>query len=267
MAAAGAVSAGTGGSGGSIASTGGGAGGDDGATDGGMPPLGPPNIIVIMADDLGFSDLGSYGGEVQTPHIDSLAGDGLRLTNFYNGSRCSPTRASMLTGQYPHKVNLAANGRSMGRNGATIAELLGANGYNTAMAGKWHLSEDLDYGGQAQLEWLNHQARAGEAFSTDVTSYPVGRGFQHHYGPIWGVVNFFDPFSLVDGTQTIDSVPDGFYMTNAIGQKAVEYVNSFATEDKPFFLYVASTTVLGSINSRARSATRRSSYRARSRCS
>jgi arylsulfatase len=109
------------------------------------------------------------------------------------------------------------------------------------MAGKWHLSEDLDYGGQAQLDWLNHQARAGEAFSTDVTSYPVGRGFQHHYGPIWGVVIFFDPFSLVDGTQTIDSVPDGFYMTNAIGQKAVEYVNSFATEDKPFFLYVAHT--------------------------
>ena len=96
-----------------------------------------PNIVVIVLDDLGYSDLGCYGGEIRTPNIDRLAAGGLRLTRFYNASRCCPSRAALLTGLYPHQVGLARNGHDLTRDGATIAELLREAGYRTAMAGKW----------------------------------------------------------------------------------------------------------------------------------
>jgi arylsulfatase len=167
---------------------------------------------------------------------------GLRFTNFYNASRCSPTRASLLTGQYPHRVNLAKNGRDLGRNGLTMAEALGSAGYSTALAGKWHLSRTAELGtAQEQLAWLSHQVDPQLPFSPDVNAYPVGRGFQHHFGPIWGVVNYFDPFSLVDGQNAIAQVPADFYMTSAVTSKTVEYIESFAAEPKPFFIYVAYT--------------------------
>ena len=83
-----------------------------------------PNIVIILADDMGFSDAGCFGGEVRTPNLDKLASDGLRLTQFYNCARCCPTRASLMTGQYPHKVGLRRNGQSLRRNGITIAEAL-----------------------------------------------------------------------------------------------------------------------------------------------
>jgi len=201
-----------------------------------------PNIIVVLADDMGFSDLGSFGGEIQTPNLDALAAGGLRFTNFYNGSRCSPSRASLLTGQYPHRVNQADNGRDLGRNGLTIAEALGSAGYKTAMVGKWHLSRTPELAPEAmQLAWLSHRFDPGIPFSPDVTTYPVGRGFQHHYGPIWGVVDYFDPFSLVDGVAPIPTVPQGFYMTNAISDKTVEYIRDLAAQPGPFFIYVAHT--------------------------
>jgi len=202
-----------------------------------------PNVVLIVADDLGYSDLGSYGGEIHTPNIDALARNGVRFTNFYNSSRCSPSRASLLTGHYPHRVNMGRNGRSMGMNGLTIAEALKNAGYKTAMTGKWHLSADKQLPGDQHLAWLNHQLPGGnaEAFAPDLKTYPVGRGFQQHYGTIWGVVDYFDPFSLVDGTTPIDSVPSDFYMTNAIRDKTVEYIENFAQEPDPFFLYVAFT--------------------------
>jgi len=93
-----------------------------------------PNIIIIMADDMRFSDVGCFGGEIRTPNLDSLAANGLRFTQFYNCARCCPTRASLMTGQYPHKVGLVQNGRDLTRNGITIAEALGQTGYQTAMA-------------------------------------------------------------------------------------------------------------------------------------
>ena len=99
-----------------------------------------PNIVVIMADDLGYSDIGCYGGEIQTPNLDGLAENGVRFSQFYNASRCCPTRASLLTGKYPHQVGLDKNGQTLSRNAATIAEVLKENGYHTGMAGKWHLS-------------------------------------------------------------------------------------------------------------------------------
>ena len=201
-----------------------------------------PNIVVILLDDLGYSDLGCYGGEIRTPNIDSLANNGLRFTRFYNASRCCPTRASLLTGLYPHQVGLAQNGRNLTRDGATIAELLRAAGYQTAMAGKWHLSETLPIKGKAngpeQFAWLNHQADRDRPFA-DIHTYPVNRGFERHYGTIWGVSDYFDPFSLVEGTEPVKVVPDDFYLTDAITAKSVEYIRTMARDDRPFFLYVA----------------------------
>jgi arylsulfatase A-like enzyme len=201
-----------------------------------------PNFVVILLDDLGYSDLGCYGGEIRTPNIDRLAAGGLRFTRFYNAARCCPTRAALLTGLYPHQVGLARNGRSLTRDGATIAELLRAGGYQTAMVGKWHLSETAPLDGKAagarHLAWLNHQADHDRAFAS-LDSYPVNRGFDRFYGTIWGVVDYFDPFSLVEGTTPVRDVPRDFYYTDAITEESVASIRAMAREDRPFFLYVA----------------------------
>lgn len=198
-----------------------------------------PNIIVIMADDMGFSDPGCYGGEIETPNIDRLANNGLRFNNFYNAARCCPTRASLMTGQYQHKVNMATNGNTLGKSGVTIAEALGQAGYNTGMVGKWHLSETQPLpNAEKNQAWLNHQYDPGVPFAPE-ESYPVNRGFDRHYGIIWGVANYFDPFSLVNGTEPVETVPDDYYLTKAINSHSVDYIRNFAQADDPFFLYVA----------------------------
>ena len=201
-----------------------------------------PNMVVILLDDLGYSDLGCYGGEIRTPNIDGLAAGGLRFTRFYNASRCCPTRAALLTGLYPHQVGLAHNGHNLNRDGATIAELLRTAGYQTAMAGKWHLSETVPLNGKAaspeHFAWLNHQADHDRPFA-GLDTYPIHRGFQRHYGTIWGVADYFDPFSLVEGTEPVKNVPDDYYLTDAITAKSVEYIRAMAHADRPFFLYVA----------------------------
>ncbi len=203
-----------------------------------------PNFVVLMLDDLGFSDLGCYGGEIRTPHIDKLAADGLRFRRFYNSSRCCPTRASLLTGMYPHQVGLARNGRDLSRDTPTVAEHLRGSGYQTAMVGKWHLSATNPIGGSdanpQHLAWLNHQANPDQPFA-NLATYPINRGFDRYYGPIWGVVDYFDPFSLVDGTKSVPSVPADFYMTDAITARSVEYIRAMSKPDQPFFLYVAET--------------------------
>lgn len=199
-----------------------------------------PNIVVIMADDLGYSDIGCYGGEIQTPNLDGLAEDGVRFTQFYNAARCCPTRASLLTGKYPHQVGLAQNGRTLSRNAATIAEVLKENGYHTGMAGKWHLSrtKKLD-DPEEQLLWLSH--RKDSSIFAPVESYPSNRGFEEHWGVIWGVVNYFDPFSLVHNEEEIKEIPDDFYMTNFITEKSVDMIEQFSKDEKPFFIYIAHT--------------------------
>ncbi len=162
---------------------------------------------------MGWSDLGCYGGEVHTPNIDALAADGLRFQAFYNTGRCCPTRASLMTGLYPHQAGvgrmtfdagLPGYRGQLSRNAVTIAEVLRTAGYRTAMVGKWHLS--LTQSGPGHLRFLNNQAIL-DRFA-DPASYPVGRGFEEHYGIIWGVVNYFDPFSLVHNTEPIREVPD-----------------------------------------------------------
>jgi arylsulfatase len=192
-----------------------------------------------MADDMGFSDAGCFGGEIHTPNLDNMAANGLRFTQFYNCARCCPTRASLMTGQYPHKVGLSKNGRDLRRNGITIAEALKRAGYQTAMAGKWHLSRTSPLADKKlHQKWLDHQYDPGHPFAP-LETYPANRGFDKHYGVIWGVIDFFDPFSLVDGTQAVEAVPDDYYFTDAVTEKSVEYINQFSRTEKPFFLYVA----------------------------
>ncbi|MGV3505430.1 MAG: arylsulfatase [Adhaeribacter sp.] len=207
-----------------------------------------PNIVIIMADDLGYSDLGCYGGEIQTPALDGLAKKGLRFTQFYNSSRCCPSRASMLTGLNPHQAgigamtfdrNLPGYRGYLTENTVTIAELLKNAGYQTGMVGKWHvgLTEELEK--EQQLKWLAHQLY--KPTFGPLAQYPTARGFDKYYGNIWGVVDFFDPFSLVNGTEPVRQVPANYYHTNAIGDSSVAYVEDFHQSGKPFFLYVAHT--------------------------
>lgn len=206
-----------------------------------------PNIILIMADDLGYSDIGCYGGEVKTPNIDFLANNGIRFKQFYNTSRCCPTRASLLTGLYNHQAGIGkmtdaedAPGYQghLTDNAVTLAEVLKTANYNTAMVGKWHVSNtEGRLTPKDQLEWLNHHKEYPE-FSP-IAQYPTSRGFDKYFGTIWGVVDFFDPFSLVSGTKPITTVPKGYYQTDAISDTAVAYVNSYAKSKNPFFMYVA----------------------------
>ena len=204
--------------------------------------------MLILADDLGFSDLGCYGGEIETPNINSLAADGLSFNAFYNTSRCCPSRASILTGQYPHQAGIGRMTMDMGlpgykgtldENTVTVAEILKNAGYQTGMTGKWHVSPTNALEREKQLKWLSHQENYGD-FS-DTTTYPIARGFDKYFGNIWGVVDYFDPFSLVNGKEQVMEVPDDYYHTDAIGDTAVAYVEQFSKVDKPFFLYVAHT--------------------------
>lgn len=197
-----------------------------------------PNIMIIMLDDSGFSDLGCYGGEIHTPNIDQLAQTGVRFTQMHNCARCCPTRGSLMTGIYPQKAGITGMGVNRSTNAATIAEILKANGYHTGMAGKWHLSttKALDDKNE-QLRWLAHRADHGP-FSP-LENYPCNRGFEEHWGVIWGVVDYYDPFSLVHNEEPIREVPKGFYMTDFITQKSLDMINEFSRDDKPFFLYVA----------------------------
>jgi len=210
-----------------------------------------PNILLIMADDLGFSDVGCYGGEIETPNLDKLAANGLRFTNFYNASRCCPTRASMLTGLYPHqawvgRMTKGAGGGEgsapgykgeLGEDVVTIAEVLKTAGYQTGMVGKWHLSPTVSHP-KDHMAWLNNQIDKALQPS-DASTYPVARGFEKYYGNIWGVVDFFDPFSLVEGNKPVLEVPEDYYITDALNDKTVDYIQDFAKADKPFFLYLA----------------------------
>ena len=203
-----------------------------------------PNIVLILADDLGYSDVGCFGGEIETPNIDRLAREGVRMTQFYNAARCCPTRASLLTGLYPHQAGV---GHMMGNRGlpgyqgqlndrcVTIAEALGSAGYRTAMAGKWHVCRAT-----VRKPMVNHAST--QPFWQDKSAWPRQRGFQHFYGTIIGVVDFYDPFALVRENEPIyDPPPKDFYYTDAITDEAVKQIKLGAREKKPSFLYVAYT--------------------------
>lgn len=184
-----------------------------------------PNILYMVADDLGFSDLGCYGGEIDTPILDSLASGGVRLTQFYNTGRCCPSRAAILTGQYPHRVGLGhMTTNDLGQPGyrgvvsgeaKTIAELLRPAGYRCFMSGKWHLG----------------------------TSDPTRHGFEEFYGTLVSAKRFFDADHLIrlPADRQPRSYSDGaFYATDAVTDHALDFLDlARETPDQPWFLYLA----------------------------
>ena len=200
-----------------------------------------PNVVLIMSDDMGFSDLGCYGGEIRTPHLDALAAGGVRFTQFYNTARCCPTRASLMTGLYSHQAGV---GHMMDDRGAdspgyrgnlnrdcvTIAEALKPAGYRSYMVGKWHVTR-----------FIGPEA--------DKANWPLQRGFDRYYGIIGGAASFFEPFTLTRDNIRISNFadpeyrPERYYLTDAFADHAIKFVGEHARDhaDQPFFLYAAFT--------------------------
>ncbi len=198
-----------------------------------------PNVLLIMADDMGFSDLGCYGSEIDTPVLNSLAEGGLRFTQFYNTARCCPTRASLMTGLYMHQAGVGHMMKDRGCDGyrgdlnkrcATIAEVLRPAGYATYLAGKWHVTK--------------HARPDGPKFN-----WPLQRGFDRFYGTIHGAGSFFDPNSLTRDNTMISPYadpeyqPNTFYYTDAISDHVVRFLAEHRRRNgnKPFFIYAAFT--------------------------
>ncbi len=191
-----------------------------------------PNIIIVLVDDMGFSDIGCYGSEIETPNIDRLAEHGLRFTQFYNYGRCCPTRAALITGRHPHQVGIGhmtePPDRPLGFSGpyqgflndncVTIAQVLQSADYHTLMTGKWHL------GVHRQETW------------------PLQRGFDRYYGCLSGAINYFQPGDgrgITLGNEPIETDAD-FYATDTFTDYACDFISEVSKEDdKPFFLYLA----------------------------
>ena len=190
-----------------------------------------PNIILMMSDDMGYSDIGCYGGMINTPVLDGLAKNGLRMTRFYNTARCCPTRASLLTGLYPQQAGIGhmmndkgtdAYRGDLSKKAVTIAEVMKEAGYSTYMSGKWHVTP------------LNPSKTKPSKHN-----WPLQRGFDKFFGTIHGAGSFYDPNSLTRDNEFI--VPgDDFYYTDAISDNAVKFIEEHSGEN-PFFMYVPYT--------------------------
>ena len=176
------------------------------------PAIERPNIIVIMADDLGYSDIGAYGGEIETPNLDRMANEGIQFTQFYNNAKCTESRAALLSGLYHHQSD-----NFKIPNHVTLAEVLKEAGYNTMMSGKWHLPGN-----------------------------PRGKGFDRYFGFLVGAVNFFtglqwgseeNPMRLDD--EVFEVPEEGFYTTDAFTDYAIEFIDESLEKTDPFFLYLA----------------------------
>lgn len=208
----------------------------------GNPAAGPtkkPNIIVVMVDDLGYSDLGCYGGEISTPNIDSLAYGGLRFTQMYNGARCCPSRAALLTGLHPHQAGIGQMTTDLGvpayqgylRDGCvTIAEVMKTAGYRTLLSGKWHVSGSWD-----------NRDRANWVLGDKKHPLPKQRGFDRSFGLLNAADSYWNPKSLILEDKLIDVETDDFHMTDAIADHAVEQIDESVALGMPFFQYVAFT--------------------------
>ncbi|MEX1020748.1 MAG: arylsulfatase [Litorilinea sp.] len=191
-----------------------------------------PNILLILNDDMGYSDIGCYGGEVQTPNLDRLAAGGLRYTQFYNTARCCPSRASLLTGLHPHQADV---GHMVGDDGidgylgdlspesVTIAEALKTGGYRTYMAGKWHVTRHYRTG-------PDH-------------NWPCQRGFDDFYGMLIGAGSFYQPRTLRRNNTPVEPEGDDYFFTDVISDEAIRQIEEHHTHhaDRPFFQYVAYT--------------------------
>ena len=188
-----------------------------------------PNIVLIMCDDMGFSDLGCYGSEIRTPNIDALASQGLRFSQFKNTARSCPSRASLLTGMYQHDADMgwmtAVDEHRPGYRGEiaadvpTVAEVLKTGGYSTYMSGKWHVTLDAH-------------------FDKPNGSYPVQRGFDRYYGCLSGGGSYWTPTPVYNDLERVTEFPEGYYYTTAITDSASVFIRRHDTE-KPMFMYVA----------------------------
>ena len=193
-----------------------------------------PNILIILNDDMGFSDIGCYGGEIETPNLDRLAANGLRYSQFYNTARCSPSRASLLTGLHPHQTGIGILTYSNGPEGyagnlnkscVTVAEVLKQKNYKTYLSGKWHISSSL---------------------TEPTDAWPLQRGFDYFFGTIIGAGSFYNPNTLTRGNDNIEHEAENdpaFFYTDAISDQAAAYIRQHkqANPDTPFFQYVAYT--------------------------
>lgn len=197
-------------------------------------PAGAPNIVFVVLDDVGFSDLGCYGSEVRTPRMDALAAGGLRYSNFHVTSMCSPTRACLLTGRNAHSVGVGAiaewasgfpayQGRITKR-AATIAEILADHGYGTYAVGKWHLTNLASYGAAGPHE-----------------DWPLGRGFSRWYGFLGGYTDHWNPDLHEDNHPIRLERRDGYHLTGDLIDHAIGHVRDHVTSagPRPFFLYLA----------------------------
>ena len=204
-----------------------------------------PNFILILADDMGYSDLGCYGSEINTPNIDSLASSGIRFSQMYNSARCCPSRAALLTGLNPqqtgvgHMVSTFGQASSirvpayqgyLNETSVTIAEVLKENGYQTYMSGKWHV------GGGYDLTDASTWTPGDQTHPT-----PVQRGFDKFFGIVAGAANFFHPRTLMKDENFLDIDTSDFYLTDAISENAVSMLEDSSKTDKPFFMHVAYT--------------------------
>jgi len=193
-----------------------------------------PDIIIILNDDMGFSDIGCYGGEIETPNLDRLAAGGLSYSQFYNTARCSPSRASLLTGLHPHQTGIGILTYDTGPEGyagdlnrrcVTIAEVVKEAGYGTYLSGKWHVAKNL---------------------TEPTDSWPMQRGFEKFFGTIIGAGSFYHPNTLTRGNESAEHEatenPEFFY-TDAISDQAAAFIRDHHrdTPDKPLFQYVAYT--------------------------
>ncbi|MGI5218433.1 arylsulfatase [Nocardia sp. CA-290969] len=205
-------------------------------------PAGAPNIVVVLIDDMGYSDIGPFGSEIDTPNLDRLAGSGYRLSNYHTTSVCSPARAALLTGLNPHRAGYGTVANSdpgypglrleLADDVLSLAEILRANGYATHAVGKWHLARDTNLApGRTRDSW------------------PLQRGFDTYYGSLEGMNSFFYPNELIADNSVVDieEYPADYYVTDDITERAVAQIKSLRAHDaeKPFFLYFAHIAMHG----------------------
>lgn len=211
------------------------------------PGDGRPNVVVVLVDDMGFSDVGPYGSEIRTPTIDRLADEGIRFTNYHTTPLCSPSRAALLTGINPHRAGFAFPANydpgypsfafELPHDAPTLAESLRAAGYATFAVGKWHLTRD----------GALHDA-------ADRSSWPIQRGFDRYFGSMEGFTSLHAPHRLTwdNSPYEVERFPDGYFLTDDLTDRAIAMLRALRANDadKPFFLYVAHHAVHGPIQAK-----------------
>ncbi|MFC9474410.1 arylsulfatase [Nocardia sp. NPDC056952] len=211
-------------------------------------PAGSPNIVVVLVDDMGYSDIGPFGSEIETPTLDRLAAQGVRLSNYHTTPLCSPSRAALLTGINSHRAGFGfvANADpgypglrlELADDVLTLPEILRGNGYATYAVGKWHLVRDATMNPSAHRD-----------------SWPTQRGFDRYYGSLEGLNSFYYPNQLVSDSSVVDvqEYPQGYYLTDDLTDKALSYIKDLRAHDaeKPFFLYFAHVAMHGPLQAKA----------------